>query len=174
MNNTEYTNSQASQPGSPSAAIPEADRDLLMMDDLPYQEARDYVMQFLIVKKKTEAMLQEKQQKLNQWNERLAFAEQKGRTDLLEDAKRELRFLVEAKTKLTAELDALNRKIVVLKEKLDYKAKTAGIPLTTHAEQLLTNLDQLADVGEYKLKEAMKQQEAEDELAKLKAKLGMS
>jgi hypothetical protein len=36
---------------------------------------------------------------------------------------------------------------------------------------LLSDFDQLVNVDEYKLQEEMKNQEAEDELAKLKAKL---
>jgi hypothetical protein len=173
MKTTEYDNTQSSQPGSASYPSADADTDL-MIDNMSYQDAKNYVMQFLITTKKTEAVLQEKQQELNKWNERLAFAEKKGLPEHIEEAKRQLHFLAEERARLIAELDALRRKIIVLKEKLDYKAKTAGIPSSTHGEQLLADLEQLADVDEYKLKEAMKQQEAEDELAKLKAKLGMS
>jgi hypothetical protein len=170
MSDTEYSDTQESQPDPVSYS--EADTDL-MIDDLSYEDAKNYVLRFLVAEKRTKAQLQEKEQELNTWNERLAFAEKKGLSDHLEEAKRQLHFLVEEKAKLTAELEALHRKNIVLKEKLEFKAKNAGIPSSAHAEQLLTNLEQLADVDEYKLKQAMKQQEAEDELAKLKAKLGM-
>lgn len=170
MSDTEYTNAQEPQPDSvPSSNV---DSDLLI-DDLSYEDAKNYVLQFLIAEKKAKAQLREKEQELDKWNERLAFAEKKGLTEHLENAKRQLHFLIDEKTKLTAEIEALHRKIVVLKEKLDLKAKSAGIPSSAHAEQLLSALEQLADVDEYKLQEAMKQQAAEDELAKLKAKLGM-
>ena len=170
MNDTEYTHAQEPQPDS----VPSSDVDTdLMIDNLSYEDARDYVLGFLIAEKKAKAQLREKEQELNKWNERLAFAEKKGLTETLEDVKRQLHFLVDEKAKLTAEIEALHRKIVVLKEKLDRKAKSAGIPSSSHAEQLLSALEQLADVDEYKLQEAMKQQAAEDELAKLKDKLGM-
>jgi hypothetical protein len=42
---------------------------------------------------------------------------------------------------------------------------------SSRAERLLADFEQLVDVEEYKLQEAMKNQEAEDELAKLKARL---
>ncbi len=170
MNDTEYTNAQ--EPQSASAPSSGVDPDLLI-DDLSYEDAKKYVLGFLIAEKKAKAQLQEKGPELDKWNERLAFAEQKGLTEHLENAKRQLHFLVDEKATLTAEIEALQRKIVVLKEKLDRKAKSAGIPSSTHAEQLLSSLEQLADVDEYKLQEAMKQQAAEDELAKLKDKLGM-
>jgi len=170
MNDTEYNETQEPQPDSVPYSDLAAD---LMIDDLSYEDARDYAMQFLVAEKKAKAQLQQKEQELNKWNERLAFAEKQGLSDHLEDAKRQLHFLTDEKAKLKAELEELHRKIIVLKEKLDFKAKTAGIPSSAHAEQLLTDLEQLADVDEYKLQEAMKKQEAEDELAKLKAKLGM-
>lgn len=170
MNDTEYTHAQEPQLDSiPSSNV---DSDLLI-DDLSYEDAKNYVLQFLIAEKKAKAQLQEKEQELNKWNERLAFAEKKGLTEHLENVKRQLHFLVDEKAKLTAEIETLHRKIVVLKEKLDLKAKSAGIPSSAHAEQLLSALEQVADVDEYKLQEAMKQQAAEDELAELKAKLGM-
>ena len=52
----------------------EVDRDL-MIDDLSYADARDYVLKFLTSEKKTIKALQEKEQELQKWNERLAFAE---------------------------------------------------------------------------------------------------
>jgi hypothetical protein len=173
MSDTEYSDAEAPQSEPiPAGSGADVDRDLLI-DDMAYEDARNYVMNFLVAEKKTKAALQEKEAELYKWNERLAFAEKKGMTDILEEAKRHLHFLVDEKAKLKAELEALQRKNTVLKEKLQHKAKTKGIPSSAHAEQLLSDLGQLADVGEYKLNEAMKQQEAEDELAKLKAKLGM-
>ena len=170
MSDTEYSGTQEPQSGSASSSDVDTD---LMIDDLSYEDARDYVIRFLVTEKKTKASLQQKEQELNKWNERLAFAEKKGLSEHIEEAKRQLHFLVQEKTKLTAELEVLQRKIPILKEKLEFKAKSAGVPSSAFAEQLLTNLEQLANVDEYKLKEAMKQQEAEDELAKLKAKLRM-
>jgi len=170
MNNPESNNPQEPQPGTPVSTAVDTD---LMIDDLSYQDARDYVLKFLVGEKKTKAALQQKEQELHKWKERLAFAEKKGLAQQVEEATRQLHFLIQEKAKLTAELDALHRKIIILKEKLQDKAKSAGIPSSAFAEQLLSNLEQLADVDEYKLKEAMKQQEAEDELSKLKAKLGM-
>ncbi len=173
MSDTEYSETQEPQSGPASSPDFDVDTADLMIDDMSYEDARNYVMRFLVAEKRTKAQLQEKEQELNKWNERLAFAEKKGLSDHLEEAKRHLHFLVEEKAKLTTELEAFHRKTTVLKEKLEFKAKSAGIPSSARAEQLLTDLEQLADVDEYKLKEVMKQQEAEDELAKLKAKLGM-
>lgn len=146
----------------------------LLIDDMPYEQARQYVLQFLISEKKTKTQLLEKEQEMNKWNERVAFAEKKGLTQPLEEAKHHLHQLIQEREQLKAEYENLHRKNVILKEKLDLKAKGAGIPSNAFAEQLLNDLGQLADVDEYKLNQAVKQQEAEDELAKLKAKMGMS
>ena len=172
MDETAYSNASESQVEAEISAASEVDRDLLI-DNMSYEDARQYVMSFLITEKKTRAALLEKEQELHTWNERLAFAEEKGLTEQAEKARHHLHFLIQEKDKLSAEFAALQRKNVILKEKLQDLAKTAGLPSTAHAEQLLSDLEQLADVDEYKLQEAMKQQEAEDELAKLKAKLGM-
>jgi hypothetical protein len=170
VNDPESYNTQQPQAGTPVTG--EADPDL-MIDHLSYEQARDYVLKFLIGEKKTAAALRQNEQDFQKWNERLAFAEQKGMTQQIPEVKRQLHFLIEDKAKLTGELDALRRKIVILKEKLQDKAKNVGIPSSAFAEQLLANLEQVANVDEYKLNEAMKQHEAEEELAKLKAKLGM-
>lgn len=143
----------------------------LMIDDLSYQDAKSYVMQFLIAEKKTEKLLQEKQQALNTWNERLAYAEQHGSPDQIQRAKHELHTLINERDRLAAERDALHRKNVILKEKLQLKAQSGDSQVSSRAERLLTDFEQLVDVEEYKLQEAMKNQEAEDELAKLKARL---
>ena len=171
MSDTEYSDVEAPQ-SEPIPTGSGVDTDLLI-DDMSYEDARNYVMSFLVTEKRTKAALQEKEAEFHKWNERLAFAERKGMTDILEEATRHLHFLVDEKAKLKAELEALQRKNTVLKEKLQHKAQTTGTPSSAHAEQLLSDLEQLADVDEYKLNEAMKQQAAEDELAKLKAKLGM-
>ncbi len=168
MSETAYHDSQNPQTGTTSSG--DADTDL-MIDDLSYQDARDYVIRFLTAEKKTEKLLQEKQQELNTWNERLAFAEKQGTPDQLERVKRELHALIRERDTLKTERDRFHRKNIVLKEKLQHKAKSADIPSSAHAEQLLADFEQLVDVDEYKLQEAMKDQEAEDELAKLKAKL---
>ncbi len=168
----ETTTTQATPSESGFTVEPEVDRDLLI-DNMSYQDARQYVLNFLISEKKTKAALTEKEQELNTWNERLGFAEKKGLTEQAEKAKHHLHLLIQEKQTLAAELAALQRKNIILREKLDHLAKTDGIPTSAHAEQLLTDLGQLADVDEYKLNEAMKQQDAEDELAKLKAKMGM-
>ncbi len=168
MSETAYHDSQEPQTGNTSSGGVDTD---LMIDDLSYQDAREYVMHFLVAEKKAEKLLQERQQDLNTWNERLAFAEKQGTSDYLERAKRELHTLIRERDTLSAERDALHRKNIILKEKLQLKAKDANIPSSAHAEQLLSDFEQLVDVEEYKLQEAMKAQEAEDELAKLKAKL---
>lgn len=173
MDETTYSNTQESQADESFSTAPEVDRDLLI-DDMSYQDARQYVLNFLISEKKTKAALAEKEQDLNTWNERLAFAEKRGMTEQADKARHHLHVLIQEKEKIAAELAALQRKTIILKEKLEDKAKTDGIPTSAHAEQLLNDLGELADVDEYKLKEAMKQQEAEDELAQLKAKMGMS
>lgn len=149
----------------------EVDRDLLI-DDMSYQDAREYVMSFLVAEKKTEKLLQEKQQNLDRWNERLAYADQQGTAEQLERIKRELHVLIRERDTLRVERDQLHRKNVVLKEKLQAKAQNAGADAgSTRAEKLLADFSELVDVEEYKLQEAMKDQEADDELAKLKAKL---
>ena len=163
---------QDSQADGGFTTEPDVDRDLLI-DNMSYQDARKYVLNFLISEKKTNAALTKKKQELNTWNERLAFAEKKGMTEQAGKTKHHLHVLIQEKQTLAAELAALQRKNIILKEKLDHLAKTDGIPTTAHAEQLLNDLGQLADIDEYKLQEAMKQHDAEDELAKLKAKMGM-
>lgn len=173
MEETTYSNTQEPQAEDSFSAEPEVDRDL-QIDHMSYEDARQYLLNFLISEKKTSAALHEKEQELNTWNERLAFAEKRGMTEQADKARHHLHLLIQEKEKIAAELAALQRKNIVLKEKLEHKAKTDGIPTTAHAEQLLSDFEQLVDVDEYKLKEAMKQQEAEDELAKLKAKMGMS
>ncbi len=160
MSDTGYSDSQASQ----------VDPDL-MIDDLSYTDAKNYVMRFLTAEKRTEKMLQQKQEDFNKWNERLAFVEKQGTPEQLEKVKRELNVLISERDKLKAEFAALQRKNMILKEKLQHKAKDVGIPSSAFAEQLLRDFDQLVDVEDYKLQEAMNEQAAEDELAKLKAKL---
>jgi hypothetical protein len=174
MDDTAYSNTSEPEPQVKTevSVPPEVDRDLLI-DNMSYEDAREYVKSFLISEKKTKTALLEKEQELTTWNERLAFAEKKGLTEQAQKAQQHLHFLIQEKDKLAAELAALQRKNIILKEKLQDLAKTADLPSTAHSEQLLSDLGQLADVEEYKLQEAIKQQEAEDELAKLKAKLGM-
>lgn len=168
MSDTTYHDSQNPQTGTTSST--DADTDL-MIDDLSFQDARDYVMRFLATEKKIEKLLQEKQQELNKWNERLAFTEKQGTPDQIERVKRELHTLIQERDKLAAERNTLHRKNIILKEKLQLKAKNENIPSSSRAEQLLSDFEQIVDVEEYKLKEEMKDQQAEDELAKLKAKL---
>lgn len=170
MDTAENSGTQAPQTGAPGAAGVDPD---LQIDHLAYEEARKYVLGFLVGEKKTKAALLQKEQDLNKWNERLAFAEKKGLPQQLEEARRQLHYLIQEKAALKAELEALERKNIILKEKLQAKSQTAGIPSSVFAEQLLANLEDLADVGEYKWNEALKQQAAEDELAKMKAKLGL-
>ena len=79
--------------------------------------------------------------------------------------------LIQERDKIAAERDDLHRKNIILKEKLQLKTKNADGSSSSRAERLLSDFEQLVDVEEYKLQEAMKEQEAEDELAKLKAKL---
>lgn len=157
---------------APQAGAAGVDPDL-QIEHLSYEEARSYVLRFLVGEKKTNAALLQKEQDLNKWNERLAFAEQKGLPQQAEEARRQLHYLIREKATLKAELEALQRKNIILKEKLQAKSQTAGIPSSAFAEQLLANLEELADVDEYKWNEALKQQAAEDELAKMKAKLGL-
>ncbi|MCP4397730.1 MAG: hypothetical protein GY801_10580 [bacterium] len=147
------------------------DRDL-SIDDLSYQDAREYVMSFLTAEKKTEKLLQEKQQDFDRWNKRLAYAEQQGTSEQLERIQRELHVLIRERDTLKAEREQLHRKNVVLKEKLQAKARNADTTAgSTRAEKLLADFGELVDIEEYKLQEAVKEQEADDELAKLKAKL---
>ena len=168
MNEPDYTDAQQSRAESPSV---EVDKDLLI-DELSYQEAREYVMSFLVAEKKTEKLLKEKQLDLDRWNERLAYAEQQGTGEQLERVKRELHALIRERESLRAERDQLHRKNIVLKEKLKAKPQDdAAGAASGRAEKLLADFGELVDVEEYKLLEAMKDQEADDELAKLKAKL---
>lgn len=153
-----------------ATAYPEVDRDL-MIDDLSYQDARDYVLKFLTSEKKTIKALQEKEQELQKWNERLAFAERSGNPAQTQQVKDHLHRLIQERDTLKAEKDALQRKTTILKEKLQAKPKDAEVASSARAERLLADFEQLVDVNEYKLNEAMKDQDAEDELAKLKAKL---
>ena len=148
----------------------EVDRDL-MIDDLSYADARDYVLKFLTSEKKTVKALQEKEQELQKWNERLAFVERSGNADQLQQVKSHLHRLIQERDALKAEKEALQRKTTILKEKLQAKPKDAETASSSRAERLLADFEQLVDVNEYKLNQAMKEQEAEDELAKLKAKL---
>jgi len=150
--------------------IVEVDRDL-MIDDLSYQDAHEYVLKFFTAEKRTAQMLKIKQQDFQTWNERLVFAERQADAALLEKTKQHLHRLIQERDTLKTEYDDLHRKNIILKEKLDLKAKAANLPSTARAEQLLADFEQLVDVDEYKLKQAMQEQEADDELAKLKAKL---
>lgn len=165
MSDTSYDASQTPQSGATNV---DAD---LMIDELSYEDAHEYVMRFLVAEKKTERLLQEKQQQFNTWNERLAYAEQQGTPEQVERIKRELHILIQERDKLTTERDGLHRKNIILKEKLQLKTKNADGSSSSRAERLLADFEQLVDVEEYKLQEAMKEQEADDELAKLKAKL---
>ena len=168
MSDSAYNDVQ--QPQAARAHV-EVDSDLLI-DDLSYQDAREYVMGFLTAEKKTERLLQEKQQDLDRWNERLAYAEKQGTTEQVERIARELHVLIQERDTLRTEREQLHRKNIILKEKLQAKAQNAAAGAgSARAEKLLADFGELVDVEEYKLQEAMKDQEAEDELAKLKAKL---
>ena len=151
-------------------AYQEVDRDL-MIDDLSYADAREYVLKFLTSEKKTVKALQEKEQELQKWNERLAFVERSGSPDQLQQVTSHLHRLIQERDALKAEKEALQRKTTILKEKLHAKPKDVDVVSSSRAERLLADFEQLVDVNEYKLDQAMKDQEAEDELAKLKAKL---
>ncbi len=155
---------------SDTTSFSQADTDL-MIDDLSYKDAREYVMGFLTAEKKTEQLLREKQQQLDTWNERLAYIEQQGTPEQLERVKRELHALIQERETLKQERDTLHRKNIVLKEKLRSKSTNGDEGSQSRAEQLLADFEQLVDVDKYKLQEEMKDQEADDELAKLKAKL---
>ena len=154
----------------PETAYQEADQDL-MIDDLSYKDAYDYVMKFLTTEKKTSQQLKETQQELDKWNERLAFIEKSGDMKQLEQVKAHLSRLIGQRDTLKAEGESLHRKNIILKEKLQAKPKDAEAAASSRAERLLADFEQLVDVDEYKLNQAMKNQEAEDELAKMKAKL---
>lgn len=165
---------QTDRAAQETTAAPDMPGDIdvdLMIDELSYQDAKAYVLQFLTAEKKTERLLQERQQALNTWNERLAYAEQHGTPEQAQRAKQELHTLIRERDHLVVERDTLHRKNVILKEKLQLKAQGADSQKSSRAERLLADFEQLVDVEEYKLQEAMKNQEAEDELAKLKAKL---
>ena len=168
MSDTTQNNTSKTQPEEISSVNVDAD---LMIDDLSYEDARDYVMRFLTAEKKTEKQLQEKQQAFNTWNERLAFAEKQGTPEQVELVKRELHALIRERDALSAEREALHRKNIILKEKLQIKAQGTDVETSSRAERLLADFDQLVNVEDYKLQEAMKEQEANDELAKLKAKI---
>ncbi|MBD3308763.1 hypothetical protein GF339_20320 [candidate division KSB3 bacterium] len=172
MSDTIYDESYDESPTSQPDPI-QVDQDLLI-EDLSYQDAKDYVMRFLIAEKKLERQLHDKQRELEKWNERLAVAEKNNTPQQLEDVKRHLHRLIQERDTLAAERDTLHRKNVVLKEKLQHMAHNAGAAASARAEKLLSDFEQLVDVDEYKLQEAMKDQEADEELAKLKAKLNQS
>ena len=63
---SEHTDRAAQESQVTSAMPGDVDPDL-MIDDLPYQDAKAYVIQFLTAEKKTEKLLQERQQALNTW-----------------------------------------------------------------------------------------------------------
>lgn len=169
MNETTYQDAQTPQT-APTASFVTVDTDLLI-DDLSYKDAYEYVVRFMTSEKQTSAELKTKEQEVNLWNERLAFAEKKGDLALANQAKQRLHFLIQEKMKMTADLEELHRKNIVLKEKLQLKAKTDGTPTTARSEQLLADLEQISGVEEYKINEAIKAQSVEDELGKLKSKL---
>ena len=151
-------------------AYQEVDQDL-MIDDLSYKDAHEYVMKFLTTEKKTDQQLKETQQELDKWNERLAFIEKSGDAKHLEQVKAHLSRLIGQRDSLKAEKEVLHRKNIILKEKLQAKPKDAEAAASARAERLLADFEQLVDVNEYKLDQAIKEQQAVDELEKLKARL---
>lgn len=130
--------------------------------------AQDYVLAYIQTLKETQMAIKRQQEEIALWQNRIQLAQQQNRLDLKAAAETKKAELDAKLAALTAEEQDLLSKVSVLKENLR-KLKNK-FEYSIDAEQLLAELEML--VGEQdSLKYKFKEQDAQAELEKLKAKI---
>jgi hypothetical protein len=138
------------------------------IDGLGPEDARQYVLQFIISLKKTRSRHRELSEQLATWRRRAALAAEKQALDLEAQARLRVDELTAREAALAREESALTVKVDILKEKLS-SLRLRG-QMQVDADALLARLQQLAGPRD-RLAEALKDEEADQLLAELKERL---
>jgi phage shock protein A len=153
-----------------SGGVPKDDTDLRGME---YPQAAEYVMSFVATLKQTQKLIAEVEKDRALWKQRVDLAVTQGKTDLIAPAQKKLDEVDVKIAKLRAEEVDLAGKCSTLVENLK-KLKATGVTRTIDTDRLLADFEMI--IGdkakeEHTLKKQFKDEEANAELAKLKAKM---
>jgi phage shock protein A len=139
------------------------------IDFLDFESAREYVLAFITSLKKTQKQRAVAEEELEHWSRRVKLAESRGEPVLKRGAEQRVTELEGRCQQLHQEELELKLKVDVLKEKL--KATKIRSSLQVDADALLAQMQML--VGEPdKLKEDLRNTEADQALQALKKKMG--
>jgi chromosome segregation ATPase len=108
------------------------------------------------------------------WKNRLDLAQKQNKQDLVDNAQEELTHFTSRLASLKAEFDSLTTEISQVKNQISQAfAEQRGRPSGTDPDQLLQALQSMAgkSAEETSLDRALKEQEADNELAELKQRL---
>lgn len=146
-------------------AEPKDDTDLSGMD---VESAQEYVLGFITSLKQLQKQMAEQGQELKTWQDRVVFARERNRTDLIAGAEQRVREIQDKLTGLQAEEQELALKVKEMLQNL--KKLKAGFTFSIDADKLLAELTMI--VGEKdEVAEKFKEEETLSELEKLKAKI---
>ena len=138
------------------------------ISDMEPQAAREYVLAYIQTLKETQLAITKVKEEAALWQNRIQLAQQQNRSDLKAAAETKKAELDAKLAMLTGEEQDLLDKVSVLKENL--RRLKGKFQYSIDTEQLLASMEML--VGERDtLKDKFKEQDAETELEKLKAKL---
>jgi phage shock protein A len=136
---------------------------------MDFESAREYVLAFITTLKKTQKQRAVIEEELEHWRGRVKLADSRGEPVLKRGAEQRVAELEAGSRKLHQEELELKRKVDVLKEKL--KGTKIRSSLQVDADALLAQMQML--VGEPdKLKEDLRNTEADHALQALKKKMG--
>jgi len=143
-------------------------RDDTDLEGMAPEAAKEYVLAFIKSLKETQRQMGKCREELSLWEERVKTARAAGRPDLVRAAEEKVRNLREQIILLNDEEEELRLKVNRLRENL--KILQHGVQRTIDAESLLAQMEML--VGEVDTtEEKFRDQEAQQELEKLKKKL---
>jgi hypothetical protein len=153
-----------------SGSLPKDDTDLTGME---YPQAAEYVMSFVATLRQTQKLVVEVEKDRALWKQRVDLAVSQGKTDLVAPAQKKLDEVDAKIAKLKAEEIDLAGKCTSLVENLK-KLKATGVTRTIDTDRLLADFEMI--IGdkakeEYSLKQQMKDEAANADLAALKARM---
>jgi hypothetical protein len=166
--NDNFDTSFESQYGG--GGVPKDDTDLRGMD---YPQAEEYVLSFVATLKQTQKLVQAEEKERDLWKQRVELATNQGKADLIAPAQKKLDEEEAKVAKLKAEESELAVKCTTLLENLK-KVKATGVTRSIDTDQLIAEFEMLIGDKEkenFSLKRKMKDEEANAELEKLKAKM---
>lgn len=143
-------------------------RDETDLTGMDLAAAKEYVLSYITTLKQTQRELKVISEELALWQQRVEFAKERGREDLISAAGMKVREISEKYARLEMEEKDLAGKVQTLMANL--KRLKTGFTPTVNAEQLAAELDMITG-GPDKVAEKIKEEETIAELEKLKQKL---